>query len=75
LRRPNVRHRLTDVLTIALLAVLCGANDWVEFVECAQAKVGWRKTFLELLNSIPTLSHPNHLWVATDIPLPVPASP
>src|SRR2546429_569910 len=36
-RRHNVRHVFTDLLTIAILAVLCKSDDWIEVVEWAKA--------------------------------------
>ena len=53
-RRPNVRHKLMDRLTVGLLAVICGANDWVTVVVYGQRKEAWLKTFLELPNGIPS---------------------
>ena len=53
-RRHNRRHRLIDILTIALLAVICGADGWVAVVTYAQAKEAWLKTFLELPEGIPS---------------------
>lgn len=53
-RKKNITHRLTDVLTIALLAVLCGAEDWVTVQLYGQTKFQWLKTFLELPGGIPS---------------------
>ena len=53
-RRHNVRHKLIDVLTIALFAVRCGADGWVDVVAYAQAKQAWLRTFLELPHGIPS---------------------
>jgi predicted transposase YbfD/YdcC len=53
-RRHNVRHVFTDLLTIAILAVLCKSDDWVEVVEWARAQRQWLKTFLALPNGIPS---------------------
>lgn len=47
-REANVRHALIDILTIALFAVICGADDWVAVVEYAVAKESWLKTILTL---------------------------
>ena len=30
--RHNTRHKLIDLLTVALLAVICGADGWVAVV-------------------------------------------
>jgi predicted transposase YbfD/YdcC len=46
-------HRLSDVITIALCAVLCGANDWVAVETFGHAKEAWLRTFLPLPGGIP----------------------
>jgi predicted transposase YbfD/YdcC len=53
-RRHNTRHKLIDILTLALFAVICGADGWVAVVAYAQAKEAWLKTFLELPGGIPS---------------------
>lgn len=53
-RRHNVRHVFTDILTIAVLAVLCKSDDWVEVVEWAVAQRDWLATFLTLPHGIPS---------------------
>jgi len=53
-RRANARHQLMDILTIALLAVICGANGWAAVAAYGRAKYAWLKTFLELPSGIPT---------------------
>jgi len=40
------------VLTI--LAVICGADDWVAVEEFGKEKRDWLKTFLKLQNGIPS---------------------
>jgi predicted transposase YbfD/YdcC len=47
-------HRLTDLLTIALCAILCGANDWVAVETFGHAKEAWLRTFLALPGGIPS---------------------
>jgi predicted transposase YbfD/YdcC len=53
-RAGNARHPLGDLLAVAILAVLCGAEGWaaVEVWGCGQ--VQWLKTFLELPYGIPS---------------------
>ena len=46
-------HRLGDIITIALCAVLCGANDWVAVETFGRAKEAWLRTFLPLPGGIP----------------------
>jgi predicted transposase YbfD/YdcC len=53
-RRHNRRHKLMDILTIALIAVICGADGWVGVVEYAKAKLEWLKSFLELPYGLPS---------------------
>jgi len=53
-RKRNVTHRFIDVLTIALFAVICGAEDWVSVAAYGQAKLDWLKTFLNLSHGTPS---------------------
>jgi predicted transposase YbfD/YdcC len=53
-RRHNVRHVFTDILTIAILAVMSKSDDWTEVVEWARAQRDWLKTFLTLPSGIPS---------------------
>ncbi len=47
------RHGLLDVVTIALCAVLCGADYWVDVDRFGRAKEPWLRTFLGVPNGIP----------------------
>lgn len=47
-------HLLIDILTIAILAVICGADGWVAMESYGKAKEPWLRTFLELPNGIPS---------------------
>lgn len=47
-------HCLSDILTIAILAVICGADGWVGIASYGEAKKVWLKTFLALPNGIPS---------------------
>ena len=48
------RHKLIDIITIAICAVICGADTWVELESYGWAKIKWLKRFLELPNGIPS---------------------
>lgn len=50
----NFRHNLNDILTITILATICGADSWMEIERFGLAKESWLKTFLELPNGIPS---------------------
>ena len=47
-------HNLEDIIIIAILAVICGAESWVEIEEFGEARYEWLKEFLELPNHIPS---------------------
>ena len=47
-------HALLDLLVIAVCAVICGADSWVEIEEFGKAKHAWFRTFLDLPNGIPS---------------------
>ena len=47
-------HQLLDILAIAILAVLSGADDWTDIEVFAEARANWLKQFLELPGGIPS---------------------
>jgi predicted transposase YbfD/YdcC len=53
-RHHNIQHKLIDLITIALFAVLCGCDDWCAVAAYGRTKFQWLKTFLELPNGIPS---------------------
>lgn len=48
------RHKLLDILVIAICAAICSADDWVAIQEFGKAKQDWFREFLELPNGIPS---------------------
>jgi predicted transposase YbfD/YdcC len=50
----NLRHKLEDMFAIAILAAICGADNWVEISNFAESKEEWLRGFLELPNGIPS---------------------
>lgn len=48
------QHQLIDIITIAICAVICGADGWVSIETYGLAKQQWLKQFLELPNGIPS---------------------
>jgi len=47
-------HKLMDVIAIAICAVICGAEGWVDIEKFGNNKIIWLKTFLEMPNGIPS---------------------
>lgn len=47
-------HLLLDILTTAILAVICGADGWVAIETYGQAKYDWLKPILPLPHGIPS---------------------
>ena len=47
-------HTLLDIIIIAICAVICGADGWVDVEEFGKTKSAWLQTFLELPNGIPS---------------------
>jgi len=60
------RHLLVDIITIALCAVICGADTWVEVEEFGNAKRAWFATFLALPNGIPSHDTFGRVFAALD---------
>ena len=50
----SIQHKLIDIITIAICAVICGADTWVDIETYGLAKKDWFKQFLELANGIPS---------------------
>lgn len=48
------RHQLLDIVTIALCAVLAGAESWVDIADWGTIKLSWLRTWLPLPNGIPS---------------------
>lgn len=47
-------HLLLDIVTIAICAVICGADDWVEVAAFGRSKKRWLRRFLKLPNGVPS---------------------
>ncbi len=47
-------HRLLDIVTIAICAAICGADDWTEIELFGESKLDFFKSFLPLPNGIPS---------------------
>jgi predicted transposase YbfD/YdcC len=47
-------HQLDEIIFMAICAVLCGADSWLEIAEYAESKKDWLKTFLTLPGGVPS---------------------
>lgn len=58
IRDPRVQgrceYRLLEIITIAICAVVAGANSWTEIETFGKSKEAWLKQFLPLENGIPS---------------------
>ena len=59
-------HRLEDILMIALCAMLCGAESFVDFADFGRAKEDWLRTFLTLPHGIPSHDTFGRVFAALD---------
>jgi predicted transposase YbfD/YdcC len=50
----RIDHKLIDIITISICAVVCGAETWVDIENYGKAKQKWLSEFLELPNGIPS---------------------
>lgn len=66
-RKPyNQLHAFLDIVAIAVLATLCGADDWNEIESWGNAFKGWLSTFLTLKNGIPSHDTFNRVFQSID---------
>lgn len=48
------KHLLTDIISLAICAVIAGADGWEDIEDFGKDKIDWLKTFLRLPNGIPS---------------------
>jgi predicted transposase YbfD/YdcC len=53
-RGVNKIHKLHDLIVIAVMAVICGADGWAQVALFGRCKQKWLASFLELPNGIPS---------------------
>ena len=52
-RARGRRHRLSDMIVIAVTAVICCGDDWADIADFGNAKLKWFETFLDLPHGVP----------------------
>ena len=63
-RRREVVYPLINVVTIAVCAVICGADDFVAIAEFGRKKREWLARFLDLRSGIPSHDRFNAIFAA-----------
>jgi len=63
-RRGKVTHPLLTIVTIAVCAVICGADDFVAIAHFGRLKQKWLEKFLDLTNGIPSHDRFNQVLAA-----------
>lgn len=53
-RHHNSRHNLNDIMTIAICAIISGADAWTDVEEYGLSRIDWFREFLELPFGIPS---------------------
>jgi predicted transposase YbfD/YdcC len=65
-RAVNAVHRLSDILLIAIFAVLCGAEGWTDVELFGKAKLSFLRTFMDLERGIPSHGTFGRVFAALD---------
>ena len=60
------RHNLVDLLAIAVLAVMCGADSWEDLYRFARDQEAWLRTFLTLPAGVPSADTFNRIFLLLD---------
>jgi len=50
----KTRHKLVDIIVMALCGVIAGCDSWVEIAMFCKNRLDWFRKFLELPNGIPS---------------------
>jgi predicted transposase YbfD/YdcC len=56
----NCRVNMIDIITIAICAIICGAEKWTQIAEFGRSKYEWFSQFLELPNGTPSHDKSNN---------------
>ena len=52
------RHKLVDIIAIAICSTICGADSWAHMELFGKSKLEWFQSFLELSGGIPSHDTP-----------------
>jgi predicted transposase YbfD/YdcC len=65
-RRYNRRHKLLDIVVIAICAAICGAEGWEDIELFGETKEEWLREFLELPHGAPSDDTYRRVFAALD---------
>ena len=60
------RHNLLDIVLIAVLATMCGADSWEDIYRFAEFQEDWLRTFLKLPHGVPSSDTLNRVFLLLD---------
>lgn len=60
------KHLLAEIIFIAIVSIISGADDWNEIEEFAKLKIEWFRKFLKLKNGIPSHDTFNRVFSLLD---------
>jgi predicted transposase YbfD/YdcC len=70
LKDPRVnrtkRHLLSDILAVAICAIICGADGWTQVAKFGRCKLKWFRTFLALPHGIASHDTFGRVFAALD---------
>ena len=60
------RHELLDIIAIAICAIICGADTWVDVAMYGRIKEDWLRQFLKLPHGVPSHDTFGRVFAALD---------
>ena len=66
----NQKHKILDIIVIAVTAILCGMDTWNEIEDWAKSKREWLGSFLELPGGIPSHDTINRVFQINPVSCP-----
>lgn len=64
--KGNIKHKLTDILLLVLVSVLCRITDWDEMVDFGNHELDWFKKHGDFSNGIPSESTIRRVFLSLD---------